>query len=100
MEVPTAAEKTKPLPVVETPQKSMCVEFVQFCKEQHLEARAATTFLHVLHKKSWENECQQIREAMRPEVEALFAPIEKALAEGKGCESLLKGLIQTIRNAR
>lgn len=99
MELPIAPEKTKTtLPVIDTPQKSMCVEFVQFCKEQHLQARAAQTFLHVLHKKSWEDECHHIRESMRPEVDALFAPIEKALAEGKDCQELLRTLIKKLRS--
>jgi hypothetical protein len=95
MDLPTATENPKVLP--DTSGKTMCAEFVQFCKEQHLEAGAAQTFLHVLHKKSWEDECHNIREAMRPEVEALFVPIEKALADGKDCQSMLKDLIRKLK---
>jgi hypothetical protein len=95
MDLPTATENPKVLS--DAPQKSMCAEFVQFCKEQHLEARAAQTFLHVLHKKSWEDECHEIRDAMRPEVNTLFAPVEKALAEGKDCQSMLKDLIKKLK---
>jgi hypothetical protein len=95
MDLPTATQNPKV--VSGTPDKPMCAEFVQFCKEQHLEARAAQTFLHVLHKKTWEDECHNIREAMRPEVEALFVPVEKALAEGKDCQSMLKDLIRKLK---
>jgi hypothetical protein len=97
IELPVAEEKAKTsLPVVAAPE-SMCVEFVQFCKEQHLEARAAQTFLHVLHRHSWETERDRIREGMRPEVDALFAPAEKALAEGKDCKELLNAIIKDVR---
>ena len=95
MDLPTATETPKD--ISGTSQKTICGEFVQFCKEQHLEARAAQTFLHVLHKKSWEDECRKIREAMRPEVEALFVPVEKALAEGKDCQVMLKDLIKKLK---
>ena len=95
MDLPAATENPKV--VSDAPAKTMCAEFVQFCKEQHLEARAAQTFLHVLHKKSWQDECHKIREATRPEVEALFIPIEKALAEGKDCQSTLKDLIRKLK---
>ena len=96
MDLQTATENPKILS--DAPSKTMCAEFVQFCKEQHLEARAAQTFLHVLHKKSWEDECYKIREAMRPEVEALFIPVEKSLAEGKDCQSMLKDLIKKLKS--
>ena len=92
-----AMSKTIELPVAEEKSESMCVEFVQFCKEQHLEARAAHTFLHVLHRHAWETERDQIREGMRPEVDALFAPAEKALAEGKDCKDSLKAIIKAVR---
>jgi hypothetical protein len=95
MDLPTATENPKILS--DAPTKTMCAEFVQFCKEQHLEARAAQTFLHVLHRKTWEDECHKIREAMRPEVEALFIPVEKALAEGKECQLMLKDLIRKLK---
>src|SRR3954471_7477857 len=94
-DLPTATENSKV--VLDAPAKILCAEFVQFCKEQHLEARAAQTFLHVLHKKTWEDECHKIREAMRPEVEALFIPVEKALAEGKDCQLMLKDLIKKLK---
>jgi hypothetical protein len=92
-----AMSKTIELPVAEKGSASMCVEFVQFCKEQHLEARAAQTFLHVLHRHAWETERDQIREGMRAEVDALFAPAEKALAEGKDCKELLQAIIKAVR---
>ena len=95
MDLPTATENPKVLS--DAPQKPLCAEFVQFCKEQHLEARAAQTFLHVLHKKSWEDECHKIRDAMRPEVDALFTPVEKAHAEGRDCQSMLKDLIRKLK---
>src|SRR4051812_3874627 len=95
MDMPTATENSKV--VSDPPAKTMCAEFVQFCKEQHLEARAAQTFLHVLHKKIWEDECHKIREAMRPEVEALFIPVEKALAEGNDCQLMLKDLVKKLK---
>jgi hypothetical protein len=95
MDLPTATENPKILS--DAPAKTMCAEFVQFCKEQHLEARAAQTFLHVLHKKTWEDECHKIREAMRPEVEALFVPVEKAVADGKDCQLMLKDLIKKLK---
>jgi hypothetical protein len=96
MDLPTAADNPKI--ISNAPQKTMCAEFVQFCKEQHLEARAAQTFLHVLHKKSWEDECHNIREAMRPEIDAIFVPVEKAIAEGKDCQVMLKDLIKKLKN--
>src|SRR3954464_13012947 len=95
MDLPTAAENSKVL--LDAPAKTMCAEFVQFCKEKHVEAPAAQHFLHVLHKKAWEDECHKIREAMRPEVEALFIPVEKALAEGKDCQLMLKDLIKKLK---
>jgi hypothetical protein len=96
MDLPTAT--VTPKDISGAPQKTMCGEFVQFCKEQHLEARAAQTFLHVLHKKSWEDECHTIREAMRPEIDALFVPVEKAVTEGKDCQMMLKDLIKKLKS--
>ena len=95
MDLPTATDTSKELSGA--PQKMMCAEFVQFCKEQYLQARAAQTFLHVLHKKRWEDECHKIREAMRPEIDALFVPSEKAVAEGKDCQALLKDLVMKLK---
>jgi hypothetical protein len=81
------------------PQRGACVEFVKFCKEQHLNSRAAHTFLHVLHNKSWEAECDKIRESMRPEVDRIFGPAEKALNEGLNCKDALKTLIRSLEEA-
>jgi hypothetical protein len=78
------------------PRRGACVEFVKFCKEQHLNSRAAHTFLRVLHNKSWEAECDKIRESMRPEVDHLFEPAEKALKEGKNCMEVLNVLVRTL----
>ncbi len=75
-----------------------CAEFVKFCKEQHLRARSAETFIRVLHNRSWENEVANIREAMRPEVDAVFSPIEKALTEGANCREVMAKLVQAIQS--
>jgi len=99
MEVPVAPEKSKAaLPVVDAQQRSNCVEFVEFCKEQYLDARSAAIFLHALHNHKWDAERERIREAMRPEIEAIFAPIKKSLAEGKDCQVLMKAIVNAVRN--
>ena len=77
--------------------KGACAEFVEFCKEQHLKARSAETFIRVLHNRNWEAEVSHIREAMRPEVEALFAPIEKALLEGANCREVMAKLVKALQ---
>ncbi len=74
-----------------------CADFVSFCKEQHLKARAAETFIRVLHNKNWEKEVRQIRDAMRPEVDELFHPIEKALQEGAGCREVMAQLVEALK---
>jgi hypothetical protein len=86
------------LPVVE-PQRGACVEFVKFCKEQHLNSRAAHTFLRVLHNNRWEAECDHIRESMRPEVNRIFAPAEKALQDGLNCKEVLAVLVESLKKA-
>ena len=73
-----------------------CAEFVEFCKEQHLKARSAETFIRVLHNRNWEAEVAHIREAMRPEVDALFLPIEKALLEGANCREVMAKLVNAL----
>jgi hypothetical protein len=94
---PTAAvPEGQRLPVLE-PQRGACVEFVEFCKEQHLSSRAAHTFLRVLHNKTWEAECEKIRESMRPEVDRIFEPAEKALNEGANCKEVLAVLVQSLK---
>jgi hypothetical protein len=75
-----------------------CAEFVEFCKEQHLKARSAETFIRVLHNRNWEAEVSQIREAMRPEVDAIFLPIEKALLEGANCREVMAKLVKALNN--
>lgn len=93
-----------PLPVVNAenaaaaPTRGACVEFVKFCKEQHLNSRAAHTFLRVLHNKPWDAECEKIRETMRPEVDRLFEPAEKALASGANCREVLDLLVKTLKD--
>jgi|GEM_PF-1410912 len=86
------------LPVLE-PQRGACVEFVKFCKEQHLNSRAANTFLRVLHNKTWDTECETIRESMRPEVERIFEPAEKAMNEGANCKEVLAVLVCSLKEA-
>ena len=75
-----------------------CAEFVDFCKEQHLKARSAETFIRVLHNRNWEAEVAHIREAMRPEVDALFLPIEKALLEGANCREVMAKLVTALHS--
>jgi hypothetical protein len=81
------------------PQRGACVEFVEFCKEQHLRSRAAHTFLRVLHNKTWNAECDKIRESMRPEVDRIFEPAEKALREGANCKEVLALLVSSLKKA-
>jgi hypothetical protein len=81
------------------PRGGACIEFVKFCKEQHLNSRAAHTFLRLLHNKPWDHECEKIRESMRPEVDHMFEPAEKALAEGKNCREVLDLLVQALKKA-
>jgi hypothetical protein len=92
----TVAVLDEQLPVLE-PQRGACVEFVKFCKEQHLNSRAAHTFLRVLHNKPWEAECETIRESMRPEIDRMFEPAEKALNEGRNCREVLDLLVHTLK---
>lgn len=81
------------------PQRGACVEFVKFCKEQHLYSRAAHTFLRVLRNKTWEAECEKIRSSMRPEVDRIFEPAEKALKEGANCNEVLALLVRSLKQA-
>lgn len=69
---------------------------MKFCKEQHLKARAAETFIRVLHNRNWEAEVSHIREAMRPEVDLIFLPIEKALMEGADCRDVMAKLVKAL----
>lgn len=78
--------------------KGACADFVNFCKEQHLKARSAETFIRVLHNKNWEHEVAKIRDAMRPEVDELFAPIEKALREGSNCREVMAKLMKVLNS--
>ena len=94
----TASVPEQNLPVVESP-RGACVDFVKFCKEQHLRSRAAHTFLRVLHNKTWDAECEQIREAMRPEVDRIFEPAEKALRDGANCKEVLALLVRALEEA-
>jgi hypothetical protein len=94
---PTAVDADEKKCSVQQPQRGACVEFVEFCKEQHLNSRAAHTFLHVLHNKTWEAECNKIRESMRPEVDQIFAPVEKALKEGANCKEVLAVLVRSLK---
>ncbi len=93
-----AVPEGQKLPVLDT-QRGACVEFVKFCKEQHLNSRAANTFLRVLRNKTWEAECHTIRESMRPEVDRIFGPAEKALQEGANCKHVLAVLVQSLKEA-
>jgi hypothetical protein len=98
LEKPAAVSEGQALPVLE-PQRGACVEFVEFCKEQHLNSRAAHTFLRVLHNKTWETECDKIRESMRPEVDRIFEPAEKALKDGANCTHVLAVLVESLKKA-
>ncbi len=93
-----AVSEGQNMPVCE-PQIGACIEFVNFCKEQHLNSRAAHTFLRVLHNKSWEHECEKIRDSMRPEINLMFEPAEKALREGTDCREALLALIHALKQA-
>lgn len=95
MTTPKTIDTPKESVAAETRQP-LCVEFVKFCKEQYLGSSAAHTFFHVLHNDRWDKECAQIRENMRPEVDALFAPIETAIAENKECKDVMQKLILTL----
>ena len=85
-----------PNTVEKPPQRGACVEFVKFCKEQHLRAQAAETFIRMLHNHAWQVECNRIRESMRPEIDKMFAPIEKDIARGADCQQLLKKLVTLV----
>jgi hypothetical protein len=74
-----------------------CAEFVKFCKEQHLKARSAETFIRVLHNRNWQAEVSHIRDAMRPEVDAIFLPIEKALLEGANCREVMAKVVKALQ---
>jgi hypothetical protein len=41
-------------------------------------------------------ECENIREAMRPEIDKMFAPIERDIARGANCQELLKKLVTLL----
>ena len=92
---PIATEKPKAFPPEAIPlSRGTCLEFVRFCKEQYLSAQAARTFLRVLHNKSWEAECDQIREAIRPDADRVFTPVESALAGGADCKDVFEKLVK------
>jgi hypothetical protein len=94
METPAIVDKPQASAV--DPQRGACVEFVKFCKEQHLRAQAAETFIRVLHNHAWKMESERIREAMRPEIDKMFAPIERDIARGANCQELLKKLVKLL----
>ncbi len=95
--LPTSpVERSGGCAVADPTQGGACAEFVKFCKEQHLKARAAETFIRVLHNRNWEAEVTHIREAMRPEVDAVFAPIEQALNDGVNCREVMAKLVQAL----
>jgi len=98
--LPTAIVETPGACAVGETSQGACAEFVKFCKEQHLKARSAETFIRVLHNRNWEAEVAQIREAMRPEVDQLFVPIEKALLEGANCREVMAKLVKAIHDER
>lgn len=77
-------------------QRGACVEFVKLCKERHLQALAAETFLRMLHNHAWQVECKRIRETMRPEIDKMFAPVEQELASGLDCRQLLNKLMKLM----
>jgi len=93
---PAAAIEGQKLPVVEQ-QRGACIEFVEFCKEQHLNSRAEHTFLRLLHNKAWEAECAKIRQSMSLEVDRIFEPAEKALKSGANCKEVLAVLVRSLK---
>jgi len=92
----TAPSETLGECAISDSSKGACAEFVKFCKEQHLKARSAETFIRVLHNRNWQAEVAHIREAMRPEVDNLFLPIEKALIEGANCREVMAKLVKAL----
>jgi hypothetical protein len=98
LDPPAAAIEGQKVPVVEQ-QRGACVEFVEFCKEQHLNSRAEHTFLRLLHNKAWEAECAKIRQTMSVEVDRLFEPAEKALKSGANCKEVLAVLVKSLKEA-
>ena len=96
--LPTSkVERSGACAVADPLQGGACAEFVKFCKEQHLHARSAETFIRVLHNRNWEAEVAHIREAMRPEVDQLFAPVEKALHDGANCRDVMAKLVKALQ---
>jgi hypothetical protein len=98
LDPPAAAIEGQKLPVVEQ-QRGACIEFVEFCKEQHLNSRAEHTFLRLLHNKAWEAECAKIRQSMSLEVDRIFEPAEKALKSGANCKEVLAVLVRSLKEA-
>jgi hypothetical protein len=98
LETTVAVLDGQDLPVVES-QRGACVEFVKFCKEQHLNSRAEHTFLRLLHNKAWEAECAKIRQTMSLEVDRIFEPAEKALQSGANCKEVLAVLVRSLKEA-
>ena len=94
MKTPAIIEKSPANAVA--PQRAACVEFVKFCKEQHLRALAAETFIRMLHNHAWNAECEHIRQSMRPEIDKMFAPIEQDLARGTDCQELIRNLVKLV----
>ena len=88
------------MPVNEANARPVCADFVSFCKEQHLRARAAETFIRVLHNQNWEQEVEHIREAMRKEVDAVFVPVEEALRTGDNCREVMSRLVEAIHGPK
>ncbi len=98
LEISAAASEGCCVPASEL-QRGACVDFVKFCKEQHLGSRAAHTFLRLFHNEKWNAECDKIRDAMRPEVDRIFEPAEKALQDGVNCKEVLQILVKSLKDA-
>jgi hypothetical protein len=83
------------LPTLNVPAGA-CADFVKFCREQYVRARAAETFIRVLHNRNYDAEVSQIRNSMKSEVDEIFAPVEKALRSGCNCREVMAELVKAL----
>lgn len=97
LEAPLAVGKAK-VPTADL-QRGASLEFVKFCKDYYARAQAAETFLRMLHNHNWQLECDRIRQAMLPEIDKLFAPIETEIARGANYEEVFKQLVKALKSA-
>lgn len=91
----TEEKETASLPTV-NPPAGACADFVKFCREQYVRARAAETFIRVLNKTNYHAEVEKIRTSMMPEIDEIFAPVEAALRNGCNCRELMAELVKAV----